>query len=158
MGFHVFALLLVMVLASAPSAIRAENASHRTAAEALLEAANTRNIMQETLEQSVEIQIRNKPELAPFRQVMKTFMAKHLGYEALKDDLAVLFMAEFTEKDLKQITAFYRTPTGRKSLEKTPVLFQKGAELGMKRVQQNLPELERMIEEYLAKNPSTPKK
>ncbi len=158
MGPHAFALLLVMALASAPSAIQAENASHRAAAEALLEAANARNTMQATLEQSVEIQIRDKPELAPFRQVMKTFMTKHLGYEALKDELAMLFMAEFTEKELKQITAFYRTPTGKKSIEKTPALFQKGAELGMNRVQQNLPELKRMIEEDLAKNPSPPKK
>lgn len=158
MRLHAFALFLVMALASAPSAIRAENASHRAAAEALLEAANARNTMQATLEQSVEIQIRDKPELAPFRQIMKTFLAKHLGYEALKDDLTMLFMAEFTEEELRQITAFHRTPTGKKSIEKTPALFQKGAELGMKRVQQNLPELERMIKEELAKNANPPKK
>lgn len=105
--------------------------------------------MNSMIEQSLEMQIKSNAQLAPLRAVMRKFFAKHLSCEALKDDFIDLYVAEFTEEELLDIAAFYQTPTGRKSIEKMPVLFQKGGELGSRRVQENAGELRKMIQEEL---------
>lgn len=142
---------LGLVFAGAPSVAWADEKSHRAAAEDLLKAANTEQALQAAIDQTLAIQLKANPQLAPVKDVMKKFFAKHLGYSALKDDLIKIHMEEFTEAELKEIAAFYRTPTGKKAADKLPALMQKGAELGMKRVQENADELRRMIEEALKK-------
>lgn len=44
------------------------------------------------------------------------------------------------------ITAFYSTPTGRKSIERMPALVSKGAQMGSARVQAHMDELRQLIE------------
>jgi hypothetical protein len=75
----------------------------------------------------------------------------------LKDDLIKIHMEEFTEEELKEIAAFYRTPIGKKAIQKMLPLQQKCSELGMKRVQENIGELQRMVVEELQKKDSNPK-
>jgi uncharacterized protein len=142
---------LGLVLAGAPSVAWADEKSHRAAAEDLLKAANTEQAMQAALDQTLAIQLKANPQLEPVKDVMRKFFAKHLSYSALKDELIKIHMDEFTEAELKEIAAFYRTPTGKKSVEKLPALMQKGAELGMKRVQENSAELQQMIKDALKK-------
>jgi uncharacterized protein len=69
-----------------------------------------------------------------------------MSFESILDDLVDIYREAFTEEELKQLTAFYSTPVGKKSIEKTPELFQKGGMIGSSRVQHNLIELQRMIE------------
>jgi hypothetical protein len=126
-----------------------DDKSHRAAAETLLMAANMEESMNSMIDQSLEMQIKTNPQLAPLRAVMRKFFAKHLSFESLKEDFIDLYVEEFTEEELLDIAAFYQTPTGRKSIEKMPVLFQKGGELGSRRVQENAGELRKMIQEEL---------
>jgi hypothetical protein len=147
---------LALVLASASSRLWADEASHRAAAEDLLKVTNAEKMMQVTIDQMMSLQLKANPQLEPLKDTMKKFLNKHLSYAALKDDLIKLYMAEFTEAELKEITAFYRTPTGKKALEKMPILMQKGGELGAKRVQENSAELKQMIEEELKRKKPSP--
>nr|WP_262904578.1 DUF2059 domain-containing protein [Hymenobacter lucidus] len=57
-----------------------------------------------------------------------------------------LYAKEFTEKELKDLTKFYETPVGQKFVTRQAFLMQAGMELGQRRVQENLPELQRAIE------------
>jgi hypothetical protein len=126
-----------------------DDQSHRAAAESMLEAANVESSMDSVLDQTLDLQIKSNPQLAPLREVMHKFLTKHLSFAALKEELIGLYVEEFTEEELLEITAFYRTPTGRKAMEKMPVLFQKGAELGKRRVQANMAELQKMTQEEM---------
>jgi uncharacterized protein len=147
---------LALVVAGATSAARADDKSHRAAAEELLKAANTEQTLQAAIDQMLGVQLKANPDLEPIKDVMKAFFAKHLSYAALKDDLIRIYTDAFTEVELKEITAFYSTPTGRKTVEKTPALMQKGAELGLKRVQDNSAELKQMIDEAMKKKRGNP--
>ena len=62
-----------------------------------------------------------------------------------------MYTQAYTEAELKELTAFYLTKTGQKSLAVTPELMAKGSMIGQQRVQQNLPELRRMIEAEAAR-------
>jgi uncharacterized protein len=151
MRFSMILAALGLMVAGASPAARADEKSHRAAAEDMLEAANVEQAMQAAIDQTLAVQIKANPQLEPVKGVMKKFFAKHLSYSALKDDLIKIHMEQFTEPELKEIAAFYRTPTGKKAVEKLPILMQKGSELGMRRVQENAAELKQMIEDELKK-------
>jgi hypothetical protein len=131
----------------------ADEASHRAAAEEMLKAANTDKTMNAAIDTMLDAQLKANKGLVPVKDVMKKFLSKHLSYEAMKDDLIDLHVKEFSEEELKAVAAFYRTPAGRKFVEKQPVMMQKGAELGMRRVQENTAELQTMIQAELGKKP-----
>jgi hypothetical protein len=76
---------------------------------------------------------------------MKAFLNKYMSWASLKDDMAKIYMAEFSESELNELTKFYQTPLGKKSIQKMPVLMTKGAEIGQKRVQEHLPELQAVL-------------
>jgi len=57
---------------------------------------------------------------------------------------------QFTEEELKDITRFYQTPSGKKMARLTPELTAKGAMLGQQEVQAHLGELGEMIEVFKA--------
>ena len=87
--------------------------------------------MQAAMDQMMAVQLKANPQLAPFKDVMKKFLDKHLSYASIKEELISLYVSEFTETELKELVAFYRTPVGKKAVDKLPVLMQKGAELGV---------------------------
>jgi len=151
MSMRIAVAALGLVFAGASPAARADEKSHRAAAEDMLQAANTEQTMQAAIDQVLDAQIKANPQLEQVKGVMKSFFAKHLSYGALKDDLIKIHMEQFTEAELKEIAAFYRTPAGKKAVEKLPVLMQKGSELGMRRVQEHAAELRQMIEDELKK-------
>ena len=61
--------------------------------------------------------------------------------------MAQIYVDAFTIQELKELTAFYATPVGKKAALLMPQLVAKGGELGMKRVQDNMAELQLMIAE-----------
>lgn len=128
-------------------AARADEASHRLAAERLLTAADTPKMMRSAMDLMLQTQLRAAPQLAPFEKILRDFLEKHVSYDALKDELVALYVADFTEGELDEIAAFYRTPTGAKAVARMPVLMARGGQLGERRVRANQAELVRLIQE-----------
>jgi uncharacterized protein len=95
----------------------------------------------------VDMQIKANAQIAPFRQVMLDFFAKYMSWDAMKDDMAKIYVEEFTLQELKDLTAFYKTPTGQKAALRVPQLMNKGADLGMRRVQDHMPELQKAVQD-----------
>ncbi|HTU16556.1 MAG TPA: DUF2059 domain-containing protein [Gemmataceae bacterium] len=126
---------------------RADEKSHRQAAEELLQTMGVEKQMDSAITQSLAVQIKQNPALTPYKEVMRKFLSKHLSYAALKDDLIQIYVDEFTEPELQQITAFYKTPAGKKLADKGPALMGKGMKLGMERVAKNQEELKKMIQD-----------
>lgn len=125
---------------------QAASPSHTKAAEALLDSMNMQLLLEQSITQMLEVELQQNPAMQPYREVMLTFLNKHMSYKAVKDDMVRIYTDAFSEQELKEISAFYASSTGRKALEKTPELMQKGAMLGASRVQQNMQELQSMIE------------
>lgn len=80
---------------------------------------------------------------------MEAFFSKYFNYTTIKDPLATIYAETFTEKKLKDLIAFYKTPTGQKAAEKQSDLMQKGMLLGQQEVQKHLPELQEMIQKRM---------
>ncbi len=137
--------IIVVSALFAPVAVRADEASHRKATEALLELMDMESLLTQSVDQMLQVQVQQNPSIAPYQQDMKAFFAKYMSWASLKDDMVTIYMAEFTEPELKELTAFYQTPVGRKTVQRMPTLVAKGAEIGQRRVQEHLPELQAAI-------------
>lgn len=136
--------------------VDADEKSHRAAAEEFLRATGIEKTFDQIIDQSIEQQAKANPMMVQLKPVLKKFMSQHFNYQILKDDLITIHMEEFTEEELKEIAAFYRTPIGKKAIQKMLPLQQKCSELGMKRVQANIGELQRMVVEELQKGSEKP--
>lgn len=138
--------LLVALLFLSPSAARADEASHRKAAEALLGMMGMESLLSQSVDQMLAIQAQQNPALAPYKEQMRAFLGKYMSWASLKDDMAKVYMTEFSEAELNELNKFYQTPLGKKTVQRMPVLMAKGAEMGQKRVQEHLPELQAAIQ------------
>ena len=70
---------------------------------------------------------------------------KVVGKGRLDDELVALYSDAFTEAELKELLAFYQTPTGRKVLEQMPQLMAHAAQLTQERLQQAVPEVDKLL-------------
>jgi len=120
-------------------------------AERLLNTMGMATSMNKMIENVLNMQMQQKPVLAPYKGVMLKFFRKYMSYESLKPDLIAIYADVFTEGELKKINEFYMTDTGKKTIRILPTLAQKGSQLGMQRVQTHMGELQDMIKAEAAR-------
>jgi hypothetical protein len=135
----------------ATSTARADETSHKKAVVELFGVMKMHKQFETAIDQMLDVQARSNPVLGKMRPTMKRFFNKYMSFDSLKDDMAKIYMESFTEAEIKDLTKFYQSPLGKKLLEKMPDLMKKGSELGVKRVQANQAELQKMIREDLSK-------
>ena len=134
---------LLLFLSSA--SLYASDSSQRQQVETLFRLTQMEKKIQESVDSVVQLQLRQNPQLAEHEKTMREFFNKHIGWNALKDELAEMYMRKFTEKELEQINAFYITPAGQKVITVLPELVQERNQLAMMRLQQNIGELQKII-------------
>jgi len=139
--------LIIMAVVLTHAVAVGDEKSHRKAAETLLIVTNVDKSLPKIVEQVLASQLQQNPQLAPYREIMQRFLNKYMNWESLKEDVMTAYTQEFTEPEIKQLTAFYKTPLGQKAVEKMPKLLFIGGQIGMRRVQANEAELRQMIEE-----------
>lgn len=140
-----WALSMAMALSCAWQPAMAADEDTKQAAAELLTTINIGPMLSKVTEQMVDEQLKRSPELLPYRQVMLTFFGKYMSLESLRPALIDLYAEAFSTSELKDITRFYRSPTGKKAVLKLPELMNKGGQIGAQTVQLHLPELRQMM-------------
>ena len=140
------ALLIILTLFCTPSMAQDAVDSHQQAAEELLRTMDTPKLLDQSVDAFIDGQIQAVPDLAMFEDIMKSFMRKYMSWDNMRPIYIDIYMEAFTETELREITAFYKTTTGKKAARLTPMLMQRGMEAGQQRVQEHLPELEQQIQ------------
>lgn len=159
--------ILVFLLLIGPAAL-ADEASHRAAAEELLISANMEKLQLQVLgsmRETMEKQLRATPlpeDMAPyFEKVMPRFVdemvdltAEALAWDAVKDAYIDIYVAAFTEEEIRELMAFYKTPLGQKMLAKMPDLMRRSMQFSQDRMVAVQPQLmdlvKRMTEAVMA--------
>ena len=141
-----YAGLMTMVLLLHPGVSVGDDHSHRKAAENLLLVMEVDKSLPQVAAQVLDNQLKQNPQLAPKREVMQQFLATYLNWEGVKEETITAYTREFTEKELKQLTDFYKTPLGRKASAKMPQLAFVAAQIGLNHAQEHQAELRQMID------------
>jgi len=143
---------VLIVMCCLPAWALAVSSSHRQAAEELLSVSGMKDSMDKMINNMLNMQVRRSPQMVPYKDVMLKFLRKYLSYDSIKGDFVNIYTEEFTEDELRQITAFYRTPVGKKTIQKMPALMKKGAQVGVSKVVAHMAELQSMIKAEAEKN------
>lgn len=101
--------------------------------------------------------IRQNPEMAPYEDVFRAWYRKVFASGDLESEVAKLYMDAFSEDELRQLLAFYKTPIGQKALKVTPELMKQGAEIGLRRGNEHSAELLEMLDKARAERGKKPK-
>ena len=112
--FWCFAALLSLCAAAGGAEISAE---HRAAALEFLKAKGTPRILDRNCRLMLEKQLAAAPEYAKHRAELEKFYFSTFGFDALKDELAVMYASEYSPEELAELTKFYSSPLGRKTVE-----------------------------------------
>ena len=142
-----FLLTAVVVCALSFQVSGAEKGAKRAQAEyaaayELLEAMQLPAQLKQTLNGLVEMQMRSNPQLVPYKSIFIDFFNKYMSFEALKKGYADIYLDSFSVAEIKEITAFYKSPIGRKMASRNAELTLRGAALGQKTVQDHQLELQ----------------
>lgn len=134
----------LLLLSIAPLS-QADNKSHVQEVEKLFRLTQMENKIDESVDSVMQLQLRQNPQLAQHSKEMRAFFTKYIGWDALKSDLAAMYMETFSEDELKAINDFYITPAGQKVINALPRLVQQRNQLAMQRLQQNIGELQKIV-------------
>ncbi len=117
---------------AAPAAPAAPTAApispaHNAAVQELFGEMKLKTELQRLPDAKINSEISRNPGLAPFRDVMVNWLKKYLTWDAMAPQLTKLYAETFSEAELKEMAAFYKTPTGQKAMAKMPELTQRSA-------------------------------
>ncbi|NVJ66623.1 MAG: DUF2059 domain-containing protein [Gammaproteobacteria bacterium] len=138
-----------------------ENLDHRALAEELIELTNgggageqlSRDIMRTAMEPILIDLEANGVEGSKIDQVslaIDEFIENFISDPSLNSQIVDLYIGEFTAYEIKQLLDFYKRPIGKKALEKLPVLFQKGADIGVVLAEKHQGKFAAKLEQILA--------
>lgn len=144
--------ILALAVSMAPllHATSIEDPSRKTARE-LVRLMNSRDLMILAIESSAAKVVDSVPEnkrpaaLKAFSQ----FAAAVADSPELSNGLVDIYMEAFSEPELVELVSFYSTPLGKKTLEKMPELFLKGAKIGEEVANANQPALESNLQRIM---------
>jgi len=137
---------LAMLLASMlPGLVCADAQSHRQEVETLFKLTHMEAKINEGVDNVLAMQLQQSPQLAQHQAVLRAFLEKYVGWDSMKEPLIEMYVKTFTEQELKEMNAFYITPTGQKVILQLPELVQERNRLAMQRIQANIGELQQAI-------------
>lgn len=143
-------LILCLVLAcAAPLAAWSQDAkpasSHRQATEELLRVMGVEETSKSAAQSFFDAMTQQNPGMEDYKDVLMTWATNTLSWEKMGPRMTDLYMRTFTETEIRELIAFYKTPVGKKTLEQLPTLMQEGMKIGMELAQEHQGELEAAI-------------
>ena len=163
-----YKVILVMLVLCFSAFALADTSSHRQAAEEVLLLTGVDKLMDPLAQQIQQMQIQqlqkmNLPteayEIAQkYLQRINDLTARELQWERMKKDYIDLYVDVFSEPEIRELIEFYKTPLGKKMIEKTPFILRQSMQLGQQRAIKIMPEIQaitnEMIQELQRKYPS----
>jgi hypothetical protein len=155
---------IVLFIAAGLSA-NAQDQSKRAVAEELLNLVDMKGTMERssaTVKQMVIQQIQKsnpapqdpavEAKLTDFMGKIMDMVSHEMSWDKLKDKYVTLYSDIFTEQELKDITAFYKTPSGQALIKKQPEVMKRSAEMTQKMMGELMPKIHAMTNELKEKN------
>ncbi len=157
MRFSVCLLTGMMILASV--GLLAQNGAKEKMVEEMLELSGTPDTLKQVCEeimrmqanainQQASIPAEQKEKVRAFQKKVMAKVVDFISWEKMKNDYIKLYADVYTEEELKALIEFLKSPAGQKMVKKNPQLMQKTMVLMQQKMQQLIPELEKMGNDF----------
>ena len=149
--------VFLMVLSLFSSFANADEVSHRAAAEELLLLTNADKMLKPMWEQMkimMEQQFvqmgapeESRPVLSRYISKMVKVMEEEFGWAKMKNDYIDIYVKTYTEGEIRAISEFYKSPAGKKFIEKMPQLMQESMAISQKNMPTFMKKMQEITEE-----------
>ena len=95
----------------------------------LLETMGSTHAMKTSFEYMINYYKQNNPQIS---SEYWDNASKHVDYDELVQKLIPVYSKHFTEQEIVDLLNFYNTSTGKKMIDKMPVILQESMEIGRK--------------------------
>ena len=106
--------------------------------------------MQASQLKSLNIPEKDKEKFLQFQKKLTKKFFDAMSWKKMEPEYITLFSSVYTVEELKAIVAFYKSPAGQSMLKKHPMLMQKSMQIAQSKIQDLLPEVRKMIEDFAA--------
>ncbi len=150
--------ILIIIAAALPTG--AHDQSRRALAEELLNVVQVKENTEKTfamMKQVVDAQLEKiksaagptdkSAEISARIDKIMDLVKQEFSWEKMKDQYITLYADTFTEAELKDIIAFYKTQSGQAFIKKQPELMKRSMELAQKRMGEIMPKIQTMTKE-----------
>ena len=114
-------------------------------AKLLLDTMHMGKSMNSAMQGMLQTQLASNPKMLQFKDDLELFINKHASYEALYPDLLELYAQTYSVEEMRELTRFYKSPIGQRTIELMPELMIRAQQMGVKRVEDNKAELVEMV-------------
>ncbi len=145
--------LLAFILVSGVGRAVAQDApapGHLEAAREALSALGSEDDLMMTSGYVLAAMMETNPEISQFEDVIESWLTEVVNWEDVLTRVSVMYTESFTEAELREIAAFYNSPTGRKCVSELPELAERSDLMVQSQVLDMAPRLDEMIQERLA--------
>jgi hypothetical protein len=149
------AICAAVALVCASGQVLADTASHEASAMTFLKLAHADKLGTPVYMQVQQMFAQRFAETkapASKQATLETYQAKAnaaldqaIGWNKLQPDMVKLYTSNFTEKELKDLVAFYESPLGKKVLTKMPELTQQSAQLTQSKLESAVPVVNKLL-------------
>jgi len=157
MNFSKAVMLSLLLITSSASA---DKASHRKAANELIEVAKVHKLIDQMysyVERGIKISMARmnvpkelEPVTAKYSKKMIDMLKQELVWEKLKEKYVDIYVEVYSEDELKGLVKFYKTPLGQKLLVKMPEVMKKSLTLGQSQMNIIMPKIRVISQEMVA--------
>jgi uncharacterized protein len=138
----VICLPLLVLVGAAPKP--APVSPHEKAARELLQIVGGKDLAMGGAKATMAL-ILQDPDMAPYKDEVRGWFQKVFSEADIESEMVKLYMERFSEKELREIAAFFKTPSGRKAIAAMPDLMEQAVGIGMKRAQEHGYKLDEVI-------------
>lgn len=147
--------LMVLLLSCIATAAMAEEPKPEKAqaAKAVLEAGNTRIMLEQARDKITTMAEQNLLRMVPegrdammqrYMERVENILDESLDWPTMKERMLAVYTRTFTLEELKDMAAFYRTPTGQSIMEKMPQVMQASMQLSEQQMRHVMPSLHQL--------------
>lgn len=154
--------LLVLIASFVPLLARADDASKMAkiheffkvakldqlstqAADMLITQVKTR-LSQES--RGVTLNADQQQKYDEFLDKLSNIARNAVSWPTLEPEYAKLYANTYTEQEIDDMLAFYKSPTGQVMVEKTPMLMQQANAIAQQHTTAVIPQIQRLVREY----------
>lgn len=138
----------------------ADEASQRKAAEELLVVMDVKGNVDRMLNDVIEMHEAQFDAAGPdsdpkLKEAFLTELRSALSWEGVKEDYVKIYVAVFTEEEIRALINFYQSSIGQKLVSKQPELMEKSMELSQKRFMEIMPRLMSLMQQAMPESEET---
>ncbi len=147
--------LAALMLSLAGSLLRAQDRpadSHTAAALELMEVTRVRAVMEQMYQathQALGAQFPELDSVPGLDSLIGGFLNRHFRWQEIETEFADVYVAVFSEAELRQMIAFYRTDLGEMMLARLPDVIQRSMLVTQRRMEQVMPAMMQEIDEFV---------